>query len=220
MLVGFCTHRQETQAGTAMLHCWHTNNCAETATPCTLKMHFYVTQTPSPTTFPWNSCQPFHHSLFSSPFSLHRCERTGLMRFVPSMPLTQRHRDTVPTTGWILALALLLALQVICSNKIAISERLDLPRAFVFSFPLFSFNLLYLADMFINCLWAQIQSNYILASLGIKEKWWFRLSSFFSACVLIYAFIELWLINLGIILANTFFVSNRPSEHNKNSVAT
>lgn len=137
---------------------------------------------------------------FSSPLSLHRCERTGLMRFLPSMPLTQRHRDTVPTTGWILAFALLLALQVICSNKIAISDWADLPTVFVFSFPVFSFNLLFLPDMFNNCIWAQIQSNYILASLGITEKWWFRLSSFFSAFLLLYAIIELWLINLGIIL--------------------
>lgn len=54
----------------------------------------------------------FTSLIFSSPFSLHRCEWTGLMRFLPSMPLAQQHRAAVPITGWILALALLLALQV------------------------------------------------------------------------------------------------------------
>lgn len=48
----------------------------------------------------------------SSIFPLHRCEGTGLMRFFPSMALAQDHRATVPTTGWILVLALLLAQQV------------------------------------------------------------------------------------------------------------
>lgn len=61
-----------------------------------------------------------HHSSFFlkkiknsfSIFSLHRCEGTGLMSFFPSMPLAQNHRVTMPTTGWILILALLVAQQV------------------------------------------------------------------------------------------------------------
>lgn len=59
-----------------------------------------------------------HHSFFFiflfsfSIFSLHRCEGTGLMRFFPSMLLAQKHRVTMPTTGWILILALLVAQQV------------------------------------------------------------------------------------------------------------
>lgn len=50
--------------------------------------------------------------VFSSPSSLYRCEWTGLMKLLPSMPLAQQHRAPMPTAGWILALALLLALQV------------------------------------------------------------------------------------------------------------
>lgn len=60
-----------------------------------------------------------HHSSFFkkknisfSIFSLHRCEGTGLMSFFPSMPLAQNRRVTMPTTGWILILALLVAQQV------------------------------------------------------------------------------------------------------------
>lgn len=45
-------------------------------------------------------------------FSLHRCEGTGLMSLFPSMLLAQNHRVTMPTTGWILILALLVAQQV------------------------------------------------------------------------------------------------------------
>ncbi|XP_034090403.1 tenascin-R isoform X5 [Gymnodraco acuticeps] len=42
-----------------------------------------------------------------------RCAWTGVLRFNPSMPLArQHHRATVPTAGWVLALALFLALQV------------------------------------------------------------------------------------------------------------
>lgn len=54
---------------------------------------------------------------------LHRCEWTGALRFLPSMPLAKQHHGaTVPITGWILALALFLALQVkFCSDKIALS---------------------------------------------------------------------------------------------------
>ncbi|XP_042353912.1 tenascin-R [Plectropomus leopardus] len=45
-------------------------------------------------------------------YSQKRCEWTGVVRFLPSMPLAQQHhRATVPTAGWILALALFLALQ-------------------------------------------------------------------------------------------------------------
>ncbi|XP_078119787.1 tenascin-R [Sander vitreus] len=40
------------------------------------------------------------------------CEWTGVVRFLPSMQLAQQHnRATVPTAGWILVLALFLALQ-------------------------------------------------------------------------------------------------------------
>ncbi|XP_028986641.1 tenascin-R isoform X2 [Betta splendens] len=43
---------------------------------------------------------------------LTRCEWTGVLRCLPSMPLSQQHRGaTVPTATWILALALVLALQ-------------------------------------------------------------------------------------------------------------
>ncbi|XP_034558802.1 tenascin-R [Notolabrus celidotus] len=45
-------------------------------------------------------------------YSQQRCEWTGLLRFLPDMALKQqRLRATVPITGWILALALFLALQ-------------------------------------------------------------------------------------------------------------
>lgn len=77
----------------------------------TLKTHFYATQTPLFPEIHANLCI-FHFFPPSSIFPLHRCEGTGLMRFFPSMPLAQDHRATVPTTGWILVLALLLAQQV------------------------------------------------------------------------------------------------------------
>lgn len=182
-------------------------------------MHLYKHYHQQP--FPKNHANLSISFFFPSPLSLRRCKRTELMRFLPGMPLTQRHRDPVPTTGWILALALLLALQVIWSKKMAISVWAELPRVFFiiiiicFSFPLFSFNLLFLADMFINCLWAQIQSNYILASLCITEKWWFRLPPFFLH---LHAFIEPWLIYLGIILnIGKHCVLN---EDNRNDVLT
>ncbi|XP_049453808.1 tenascin-R isoform X6 [Epinephelus fuscoguttatus] len=45
-------------------------------------------------------------------YSQKRCEWTGVVRFLPSMPLAQQHhRATAPAAGWILALALFLALQ-------------------------------------------------------------------------------------------------------------
>ncbi|XP_039671362.1 tenascin-R isoform X4 [Perca fluviatilis] len=45
-------------------------------------------------------------------YSQKRCEWTGVVRFLPSMQLAQQHnRATVPTAGWILVLALFLALQ-------------------------------------------------------------------------------------------------------------
>lgn len=58
-------------------------------------------------------------------------------------------------------------------------------RGFFFPFSLFISNALFLADPVINWLWAQIHSNCILASLGIKERQWSKLSSFFGACLLL-----------------------------------
>lgn len=48
----------------------------------------------------------------SSIFSLHRCEGTGLMSLLPSMPPAKNHRATMSTAGWILILALFVAQQV------------------------------------------------------------------------------------------------------------
>ena len=67
------------------------------------------------------------------------------------MPPAQQHRGaTVLTTGRLLALALFLALQVKCSDKIPISSEAELPRALFFSYSLFISNLLFLAATLIT----------------------------------------------------------------------
>lgn len=83
-------------------------------------------------------------SLFYFLSLLNRCEQTRLVRFLPSMPPAQQHRGaTVLTTGRLLALALFLALQVKCSDKITISSEAELPRALFFHihylFPIYYF---------------------------------------------------------------------------------
>lgn len=74
---------------------------------------------------------------FFSPF-LHRCAWTGMLRFNPSMPLArQHHRATVPTAGWVLALALFLALQVkMVRYKFALSTFLSKASHGFFFLPL------------------------------------------------------------------------------------
>lgn len=60
---------------------------------------------------------------YTSPPSLSfcRCERAGPMRLFPSMPLACHHTIPTSSTGWILALALLFALQVKFSSNCLIS---------------------------------------------------------------------------------------------------
>lgn len=50
-----------------------------------------------------------------------RCERAGPMRLFPSMPLACHHTIPTSSAGWILALALLFALQVKFSSNCLIS---------------------------------------------------------------------------------------------------
>lgn len=84
--------------------CWHSGGSSS------------MPSTPSPLTHLF--CLPANNYasllLFHPPlwFWLCRCERAEPMRLFPSMPLAQHHRVPVSSTGWILALALLLALQV------------------------------------------------------------------------------------------------------------
>lgn len=101
--------------------------------------------------FYWNLWTNFFFSPLFSSLSLfyflsllNRCEQTRLVRFLPSMPPAQQHRGaTVLTTGRLLALALFLALQVKCSDKITISSEAELPRALFFHihylFPIYYF---------------------------------------------------------------------------------
>lgn len=60
---------------------------------------------------------------YTSPPSLSfcRCERAGPMRLFPSMPLACHHTIPTSSAGWILALALLFALQVKFSSNCLIS---------------------------------------------------------------------------------------------------
>lgn len=87
--------------------CWHSGSC------CSMQ------STPSLTHLFCLSANNYTSLLLFSPPSLSfcRCERTGPMRLFPSMPLAHPHRVPMSSAGWILALALLFALQVkFCSN--------------------------------------------------------------------------------------------------------
>lgn len=84
--------------------CWHSGSSSS------------MPSTPSPFTHLF--CLPANNYtslLLCSPppsFWLCRCERVEPMRLFPSMSLAQHHRVTTSSTGWILALTLLLVLQV------------------------------------------------------------------------------------------------------------